>query len=148
MYFYLKKNYFSSLYYLFLLLFNKKKCFKLFFRKDINQSNLEGSSWMKIPLPNETGFFTCSSSPNGDLCAVNYYGELYLRTGISSLVPHGTTWISIELSTLHGGIRQISLGNKSMWSLDNQGNLFYRNGMSTDRFEGTYSKFTIKSNYC
>ena len=113
------------------------KYFKLFFRKNISNSNLEGSEWVQIQMPNNIGVFSCTCAPTGQLCVVNYSGEILMRTGICRDTPHGSGWINIEHTSIMSGIRQIGLGSKSLWALENQGNVLYRAGISKDRPVGT-----------
>ena len=109
---------------------------KLYFRKNVSHSNLEGDSWLYVNLPQTFEAFNCSCSPNGSLWVIDDQGEALMRTGISREVPHGTDWLKIAPPTDFVGIKEISAGLNSVWSIDNAGTIFYRSGVTKRKPQG------------
>jgi hypothetical protein len=125
--------------------------FKLYFRKNVSFSNLEGKNqtniyvckykllklsvlgqeWCKISLPDNKLVISCSCSCKGDLWCVTYEGDVLVRTHISRENPMGLDWIILDQSSKEtNNMKMISIGKDSVWALDNLGRVFYRVGIS------------------
>lgn len=103
----------------------------------MSSSNLEGSGWSTVDLPNRKGVYSATCSPTGSLLVVDHFGETYMRLGISRENPAGSGWLHIEQGAIGCGIRQIGLGLNSIWALSNEGNVYFRSGVNVNKPQGT-----------
>ena len=104
--------------------------FKLYFRRNVSHSNLEGTDWENIKLPKEMRVFSCSCSANGDLWVSTDQGNALLRRGVSRASPTGTDWLIVEQPREHSGIKEISIGDESVWVIDYEGSVYFRAGLA------------------
>ena len=103
---------------------------ELFFRKGINHSDVEGTEWKKMKLPDSVrGVLKCSCSPIGHLVLVTHEGKCLIRLGANREAPWGNEWIIVDQPDAFS-IREISIGDTQIWSLDEQELVYYRAGIT------------------
>ncbi|CAG0914640.1 unnamed protein product [Notodromas monacha] len=104
---------------------------RVMFRKNVLETNPEGSSWIHVPSPTNLEACQISVGPTGLTWAVCWdEGRAIVRTGINRNCRMGKSWEIVEPP--EGGVKLecVSVGFDCVWAVDRQKQVWFRRGIN------------------
>nr|XP_054925476.1 tectonin beta-propeller repeat-containing protein 1-like [Dermacentor andersoni] len=105
---------------------------RVFFRENVTRVCPEGTSWIPVPVPENSEVSQVSVGRTGLTWAVAWNGNALVRLGVSRYSYIGTEWTEVAAPDAEEKLLQVAVGQNMVWAVGRNGTVWFRKGIRCD----------------